>query len=304
MIGVIETVVDNTYVVNVTDVAPDPDQPRKIFNKKKLSELAESILEFGQREPIKVVDRTTLPDYKPGTARWMINDGERRWRAINLLGLKTIRMKVISAGTAGSRFIQSATANFGREGHTPMEAARAVARVLQEPEFASLGVMEAERRVAALFTRSTAWVRIQKRLMMLAPEVQDLIEGDDNDEKETLNAQVALSLLAIKDEAKRIEVAKTIVTKKLGKIGALAAIRNAQKSHGVSPGSYMRHSEDVQRIGRFTKRIQTNADGLLELKLPDIRAYLGSRQGEKTKIVNELTAAKEALEILINAFSK
>jgi ParB/RepB/Spo0J family partition protein len=295
--------VDSIHVVKADDCAPDPEQPRRYFNKKRLQELAESILEFGQREPIKVVNREALPGYVEGSPRWMINDGERRWRAIKMLELPSIRMKVISAGTSNQRFIQSVTANLGREDHTPMEYARAVDKIIQMDEFNTLNATERDRQVAALFARSTQWVYIQRRLMQLSPDIHALIEHTEDD-KPRLNAQVALALMGIDSEAERSRVAKEIVDKNLGKPQASALIRSAIANHGLTPGHRgLRPSDGAVRVGRYVKKIHTHAENILGFKAPELRAYLAGRPAEREMLIFNLDEAlgslaevKQALE--------
>ncbi|WP_343676622.1 ParB/RepB/Spo0J family partition protein [Paraburkholderia heleia] len=74
-----------TSALPVAEIAPNPWQPRRIFNEAKLSELAESIREVGQVQPI-VVRRVE--------SGYQIVAGERRWRAHKVLGLDTINAVV------------------------------------------------------------------------------------------------------------------------------------------------------------------------------------------------------------------
>lgn len=65
--------------VNLNDIEPNRDQPRKDFDDEALTELAESIAEHGLIQPIVV---------KPETSgRYSIIAGERRWRACRMAEL-------------------------------------------------------------------------------------------------------------------------------------------------------------------------------------------------------------------------
>ncbi len=68
--------------VKVTEVMPNPAQPRKTFDKDKLQLLADSIKENGMIQPIIV---TKNDDFG-----YTIVAGERRWRATKLAGIKTV----------------------------------------------------------------------------------------------------------------------------------------------------------------------------------------------------------------------
>ncbi len=65
----------------ITQITPNPNQPRKQFDEKLLSELADSIREHGVLQPIIVASNNQ---------GFEIVAGERRWRASKLAGLKTI----------------------------------------------------------------------------------------------------------------------------------------------------------------------------------------------------------------------
>lgn len=65
--------------VNLNDIEPNREQPRKDFNEDAISELAESIAEHGLIQPIVVKPETN--------GRYSIIAGERRWRACRIAGL-------------------------------------------------------------------------------------------------------------------------------------------------------------------------------------------------------------------------
>lgn len=68
--------------VNINDIEPNRGQPRKDFDEKALSELADSIAQHGLIQPIVV---------KPTVdGRYSIIAGERRWRACRLAGLNEV----------------------------------------------------------------------------------------------------------------------------------------------------------------------------------------------------------------------
>lgn len=71
-----------TVSININDIEPNRGQPRKDFDEKALSELADSIAQHGLIQPIVV---------KPTVdGRYSIIAGERRWRACRLAGLNEV----------------------------------------------------------------------------------------------------------------------------------------------------------------------------------------------------------------------
>lgn len=74
----------STSEIKVADIRPNPAQPRRTFPEQELEELRQSIQKRGVLQPILV-----RPD-PDATGRFQIVAGERRWRATQLAGLKTI----------------------------------------------------------------------------------------------------------------------------------------------------------------------------------------------------------------------
>jgi len=69
------------FHVKLSNIRPNPEQPRKSFDRLKLEELGASIKEHGIIQPIVV---------KPEGKGYTIIAGERRWRAANMMGLKEV----------------------------------------------------------------------------------------------------------------------------------------------------------------------------------------------------------------------
>lgn len=63
------------------DVEPNPDQPRRVFDKQSLEELAASIERYGILQPLIV---------SPKNDKYLIVAGERRWRAAQIAGLEDV----------------------------------------------------------------------------------------------------------------------------------------------------------------------------------------------------------------------
>ena len=72
----------NLNEIAISQIEPNPDQPRRDFDQEALQELAGSIKTLGIIAPITL--RQVAPD------RYQIIAGERRWRASQLAGLTTI----------------------------------------------------------------------------------------------------------------------------------------------------------------------------------------------------------------------
>ncbi len=73
---------NGSVTVNINEIEPNRNQPRKDFDEAALSDLAESIAQHGLIQPIVV--RPTVD------GRYMIIAGERRWRACRIAGLNDV----------------------------------------------------------------------------------------------------------------------------------------------------------------------------------------------------------------------
>jgi ParB family transcriptional regulator, chromosome partitioning protein len=141
-------------------VSPNPDQPRKRFDEDALQALAESVAERGVLQPVLVRPR-------PGGTYELVA-GERRWRAAHIAGLQTLPALVQKRDDAQSIEV-ALIENMAREDLNPIEAARAVAGLVEE-----LGLTREEvgRRVG----RSRVAISNLLRLLDLPDEALALIE--------------------------------------------------------------------------------------------------------------------------------
>jgi ParB family chromosome partitioning protein len=175
--------------LHVELVAPSPEQPRKRFDEEALQALADSIKERGVLQPVLVRPR-------PGGS-YEIVAGERRWRAAKLAGLETLPALVQQRDDAQS--LEAALVeNMAREDLNPIEAARAVAGLVEE-----LGLTREEvgRRVG----RSRVAISNLLRLLDLPDEALALVEDG------SLTEGHGRALLLADDHADRRRLARAAV---------------------------------------------------------------------------------------------
>lgn len=103
----------------ISDVEPDPDQPRRDFKPEQLEALANSIREHGVLQPIVVT--------KNGK-KYQIVAGERRWRAAQIAGLSEISA-IVRTLDAQNRLEISLIENVQREDLNAIETATAYAKL-------------------------------------------------------------------------------------------------------------------------------------------------------------------------------
>lgn len=144
----------------VETIGPNPNQPRRRFDEEALDALAASLAERGVLQPVLV--RPLAGGFHELIA------GERRWRAAQLAGLRTIPAIVRRHDDATSLEL-AVIENMAREDLNPVEEARACAALVEE-----LGLTREDvgRRVG----RSRVAVSNLIRLLDLPDEALELIE--------------------------------------------------------------------------------------------------------------------------------
>lgn len=98
--------------LKIKDLRPNPRQPRESFSKEKIKELAQSIKEGGLLQPIVV---------RKSDGNYQIVAGERRWRALSLLGEKEITAIIWDIKDDIEALEKSAIENIQREDLTSIE---------------------------------------------------------------------------------------------------------------------------------------------------------------------------------------
>ncbi len=183
---------ENVYQIEIGKIDPNKDQPRKNFDQSALNELASSIKIHGIIQPLVLT--------KTGD-RYMIIAGERRWRAAQIAGLKTVPAVVKDYDAKQIREI-AIIENLQREDLNPMEAARAIKQLMEEYGWT-------QEVVADRLGKSRPVIANTIRLLNLEPEVIDMIE------KGKLSAGHARSLVAVNNRDAQIKLAKQVCEKKL-----------------------------------------------------------------------------------------
>ena len=111
--------------VELDQISPNPNQPRRDFDQDSLRELADSIAEIGIVQPI------TLRKMEDGT--FQIIAGERRWRASKMAGLRTIPAYIRTADDE-NMMEMALIENIQREDLNAVEIALAYQHLLDQYE--------------------------------------------------------------------------------------------------------------------------------------------------------------------------
>lgn len=172
----------------VEDISPNPYQPRAAFSQAELSELADSIRQFGILQPLSV--RNT------GTGYQLIA-GERRLRAAKLAGLSSVPCLLVSADDERSSLL-ALMENLQRQDLSWREEAQAISRLVLEFR---LSQEDAARRLG----KSQSAVANKLRLLRISPSQLDFME------EHGLTERHARALLRLEGEEPRRRALEYIV---------------------------------------------------------------------------------------------
>ena len=117
----------NVLDIKRSDIAPDPEQPRKHFDEAALKELARSLQSNGLLQPIVV-----RPNPDPEGPRYILIAGERRFRAAGLLGWETIPAIVHRNISSKDAALLQLLENIVRRDLNSVEEARALKKMLDD----------------------------------------------------------------------------------------------------------------------------------------------------------------------------
>lgn len=179
--------------IEIYNIQPDKNQPRKTFEKDALEELAQSIKRNGVLQPILV--REDKPD------TYTIIAGERRWRASKLAGLKTVPV-IVKELTDYQMMEVSLIENLQREDLNPIEEAIAFDRLQKE-------FNKTQEEISEIVGKSRSAITNSLRLLQLDKEISKFVE----DKK--ISPGHARAILAVEDTSKRIQMANMIIENNL-----------------------------------------------------------------------------------------
>lgn len=182
----------DVYKIKLSEIYPNPNQPRKNFDQESLEELAESIRVHGLIQPIIV---NKMDD------GYLIIAGERRYRACKLAGLTEIDA-IVKNYTSRQIAEISIIENLQREDLNPIEIAKSLQKLMQEYNIT-------QDQVAARIGKNRSTIANYVRLLTLYPEVIDMIE------KGKISHGHAKCLVAVTDYPTQLMLAKKIAQNKL-----------------------------------------------------------------------------------------
>jgi ParB family chromosome partitioning protein len=222
-------------------------QPRTQFDEGELNSLADSIRVHGVIQPLLVRPL----DGAPG--QYEIIDGERRYRAAQLAGLKDVPVLTREASdkdTAEIALIQ----NMLREGLNPLEEAQGVRRLLDE-------FSQTHEQVAQAIGRSRSAISNLLRLLNLAAPVQTMLLAGD------IDMGHARALLAV-DTASQILLANQVAAKGLSVRETEKLVTRTQKqAEGAAPRGKKPAGGAARDLARLEEALSDQLGTRVSLKI-------------------------------------
>ena len=191
----ISTEIDKKDIITIDlkNIYPNQDQPRRVFDEEKIKILSESIKNYGVLQPLVL-----NPDDK---GKYMIIAGERRYRASKLARksdipavIKDIPMKDIME--------IALIENLQREELNPIEEALAYRSLIKNYEVTQEEISEAVRKSRPHITNTL-------RLLNLPQKIMDMIDQGQ------ITAGHGKALLRVNDENLQLELANKVIAEEL-----------------------------------------------------------------------------------------
>ncbi len=217
--------------VALSEIRPNPYQPRKYFDEPALKELSESIKEHGVFTPILL--RKSVQGYE-------IIAGERRWRATKKAGLKKIPAMIMDF-TDEQMMEISILENVQRENLNPMEEATAYQRLSERLNYT-------QEQVAERLGKSRVYIANMVRLLKLPQPVQELLST------KKLSMGQARPLISL-DEDEAMDIAERIIKEGL-------SVREVERLVKEKSGTSKKKPVEKKKDPNLTY-----VENLMELKL-------------------------------------
>ena len=216
--------------IAVSQLDPNPDQPRRTFDTQALEALAESIRQAGVLQPLLVVENG---------ARYRIGAGGRRYRAARMAGLQSVPC-VVRDMTEQERMEAALIENLQREDLNPIEEAAGIRALMEECGYT-------QELAAKRVGRSRPAVANLLRLLQLPESIRELVKAGE------LSAGHARVLAGLADESRQLALAERAVregmsVRELEKLAAQTMEKPAKPEPKPLPSELNDMQERLQNV--------------------------------------------------------
>lgn len=244
---------DAANMVSLSEIHPNPNQPRTHFNETELEELSESIRAHGVLQPLLV--------RKDGNG-YEIIAGERRYQASKIAGLEEV--PVVIKDVDDQEMLQLALIeNLQRSDLNPIEEAKGYRQLIKASGMTQEALSKAVSKSRSTITNSL-------RLLDLPQRVQDLLfEGK-------LTAGHARAILAVPFEEQRIKLAEKVVAEGLSvrateNLAPLFSVGETPKApRPVTPQSFKKAARVLRQVFNTNVKVKaTRGKNKIEIEFKD-----------------------------------
>jgi ParB family transcriptional regulator, chromosome partitioning protein len=232
---------DTIQLLSASLLQPNPFQPRGMFDKNMLQELADSIKTYGILEPLVVA-------HTP--AGYQIIAGERRWRASQLAGLVEVPV-IIKKTTPRGMLEMAIIENVQRVDFSPIERAQAFRQLGHDFGYT-------QGQIAKRVNKSVPYVSNTVKLLTLPDAVKDGLLGN------LISEGHARALASISDQQLMIKAYKQIL-KESGSVRRAEELSRLYSEEGRNPTSRAR-KKAYAVIDKHVSQWQTQLNKLLKSK--------------------------------------
>lgn len=219
--------------IKLSDIIPNPTQPRTEFDEEALEELAESIRQLGLIQPITV---------KRDGEKYIIISGERRWRASEKAGLEAIPAYIREVDDT-TLHAMALVENIQREDLNAIEISLGMQRLVEE-----CGLTQ--EALAERLGKKRSTVANYLRLLNLPEEVQLAIKGG------IISMGHAKALAAIDSKAKQLSMLKRCVKNNLSvrQLEELVRLSAEKKQKAAAPIVDEEYPESYSRLVEYLEK--------------------------------------------------
>lgn len=236
---------DLVLEVDISRIKPNPYQPRVNFDEDAIKELSESIKRHGLIQPIIVFQKDD---------EYVLIAGERRFRATQLLGSKTIKAIVADIESQNLREL-ALIENIQRQDLTPMELANSYKELIDEYKIT-------QDDLSDIIKKSRSQITNTLRLLSLNNETKKAL---DEGKISQGHAKVLVGL----DKKDEFEILNTIIGQKLNVRQTENLVKKVKTSKNVDIKNISKNisKEFNQKINELKDKFKD--DGFKKIKIKD-----------------------------------
>ena len=235
--------------IDINQIKPNENQPRKHFNEEKINELSSSIIEHGIIQPLVL--------RKIDEKRYEIVAGERRWRAARAAGLEKVP-SIIRDFTDEENMIIAIIENMQREDLNSIEEAEGLRQMIETYGFT-------QEEVSRSVSKSRPYITNALRLLKLPENIQEklakgqispghgraLLAAKDKDYQERLCDRIineGLSVRKTEELANNFKSKKVAKTKREKDVNILQVERDLKEIYGTKISIINKGQKGVLKI--------------------------------------------------------